>query len=62
MWIGKVGAYTEDLIESRVFSDSEKEEDMAAWEKLYESKHGEKFEYKEIEFNLVLAEKAIKPG
>ncbi|MWV44925.1 hypothetical protein GRF59_14985 [Paenibacillus sp. HJL G12] len=50
VWIGKVGEYTDNLIESMVFSETEKEEDLLAWEKFYDSRHGDKFEYKEIEF------------
>lgn len=48
--IGKVGAYTDKLIDARVFDDYEKEEDISAWETFFKSKHGEGFEYKEIEF------------
>ena len=48
--INSVGGYTNELNEAWVYSDSDKEEDMAAWEKFYDCKHGEEFEYKEIEF------------
>jgi hypothetical protein len=50
--IGKVGEYTDNLIEAKVFDEFDKEEDLEAWEEFYETKHGDQFEYKEIEFVL----------
>ncbi|MFL1672529.1 hypothetical protein [Paenibacillus dendritiformis] len=49
--IREVG-YTANLMDSRVFGDSDKKEDLEAWENFYNSKHGDKFEYKEIDFKI----------
>lgn len=45
-------SYTDDLMSSQVFDETEKAEDVKAWEEFFGLEHNNGFSYKEIEFIL----------